>query len=162
MGQYKTTPGTGAAAADGNPAVYVTFDATHVTADGVGDTLDITTEHYYKMTFASTPALNKLPAGSRLRIEGTQWNDGWYTIGHITPLATQVYVIEPVINEDASKSTVWLHVPVIRAYSQKKTVGTKDAIPCSGRGLCDGSTGTCECFRGSTGLACDKQTALEG
>jgi len=142
-----------------------TFDAVHVTADGVGDTLDITTEHYYKMTFAETASLVKLPAGSRLRIEGTQWNDGWFTVGHIQPTTdttTSVYVIEPVVEEDATASTVWVHVPTITAFTQKKVVGTKEAIPCSGRGLCDGSTGTCECFRGSTGLACDKQTALEG
>jgi len=138
-----------------------TFDALHVTADGVGDTLDITTEHYYKMTFAATNSLAKLPAGSRLRIEGTQWNDGWFTVGHIQPTTTVVYVIEPVVEEDATKSAVWLHVPTITAFTQKKVVGTKEALPCSGRGLCDGSTGTCECFRGSTGLACDQQTALE-
>jgi hypothetical protein len=157
--QYKTTAVTGDAAAD--PVEYVTFDATHVTADGVGDTLDITTEHYYKMTFPATTELADLPAGSRLRIEGSQWNDGWFTVGHITPLTTQVYVIEPVVDEDASESTINLHLPIITAFSKKSVVGTKEAVPCSGRGLCDGSTGTCECFRGSTGIACDRQTALE-
>ena len=162
--QYKTTAVTGAAAETGPPAVaavYVTFDATHVTADGVGDTLDITTEHYYKMTFPATTELADLPAGSRLRIEGSQWNDGWFTVGHITPLTTQVYVIEPVVDEDASESTLNLHLPIITAFTKKSVVGTKEAVPCSGRGLCDGSTGTCECFRGSTGIACDRQTALE-
>ena len=91
----------------------------------------------------------------------SQWNDGWFTVGHITPLTTQVYVIEPVVDEDASESTINLHLPIITAFSKKSVVGTKEAVPCSGRGLCDGSTGTCECFRGSTGIACDRQTALE-
>jgi len=142
-------------------ATGTSFDATHVTADGVGDTLDITTEHYYKMTFPSTTGLADLPAGSRLRIEGSQWNDGWFTVGHITPLATQVYVIEPVVDEDASASAINVHIPLITTFTKKAVVGTKEAVPCSGRGLCDGSTGTCECFRGSTGIACDRQTALE-
>ena len=59
------------------------------------------------------------------------------------------------------KSKVWVHLPLVTAFTQKKVVGTKEAVTCSGRGLCDGSTGACECFRGSTGLACDQQTARE-
>jgi len=141
-------------------ATGTSFDATHVTADGVGDTLDITTEHYYKMTFPSTTGLADLPAGSRLRIEGSQWNDGWFTVGHITPLATQVYVIEPVVDEDASASTVNLHLPIITAFTKKTVVGTKEAVPCSGRGLCDYSSGLCKCFVGYYGTRCQYQTIL--
>eukprot|EP01029_Cantina_marsupialis_P010281 TRINITY_DN2340_c0_g1_i1.p1 TRINITY_DN2340_c0_g1~~TRINITY_DN2340_c0_g1_i1.p1 ORF type:complete len:416 (-),score=124.06 TRINITY_DN2340_c0_g1_i1:98-1294(-) len=40
------------------------------------------------------------------------------------------------------------------------TDGTKEAITCSGRGLCDYTTGQCTCFRGYTGVSCDDQSVL--
>jgi hypothetical protein len=40
------------------------------------------------------------------------------------------------------------------------TAGTKESIECSGRGLCDTSSGLCKCFRGYTGGACSRQSAI--
>merc|ERR1711988_1703318 len=165
VGELEGTQYTAVTLDDTTPEAF-TVDAFHVTADGIGDTIDITTEHYYKFTVADLNAKGgadwkDLPAGSRIRIEGTQWNDGWYTIGYIAPTSTVAYVIEPVVDEDADDSAIIVHIPTVTAYSSVVVKGTKEAIPCSGRGLCDSSTGQCQCFRGSTGLACDQQTALE-
>jgi len=38
--------------------------------------------------------------------------------------------------------------------------GTKEQISCSGRGLCDGGSGVCACFKGFTGDDCGSQNAL--
>merc|ERR1712054_407615 len=165
VGELEGTQYTAVTLDDTTPEAF-TVDAFHVTADGIGDTIDITTEHYYKFTVADLNAKGgadwkDLPAGSRIRIEGTQWNDGWYTIGYIAPTSTVAYVIEPVVDEDADDSAIIVHIPTVTAYSSVVVKGTKEAIPCSGRGLCDSSTGQCQCFRGSAGLACDQQTALE-
>merc|ERR1712054_503852 len=38
--------------------------------------------------------------------------------------------------------------------------GTAEASECSGRGLCDDSSGECQCFKGYTGVDCSIQNAL--
>jgi len=38
--------------------------------------------------------------------------------------------------------------------------GTTSSAACSGRGLCDGGSAECQCFKGYTGQACQVQNAL--
>lgn len=38
--------------------------------------------------------------------------------------------------------------------------GGKEGMDCSGRGLCDYTTGTCQCFKGYYGERCEDQTTL--
>eukprot|EP01029_Cantina_marsupialis_P027939 TRINITY_DN774206_c0_g1_i1.p1 TRINITY_DN774206_c0_g1~~TRINITY_DN774206_c0_g1_i1.p1 ORF type:complete len:401 (+),score=106.64 TRINITY_DN774206_c0_g1_i1:97-1299(+) len=42
----------------------------------------------------------------------------------------------------------------------ESTSGNKEAITCSGRGLCDFTSGECNCFRGYAGHSCSEQSAL--
>jgi len=54
--------------------------------------------------------------------------------------------------------------PFTTAYAEKgihlNFKGTTTSAACSGRGLCDGSSAECQCFKGYTGQACQIQNAL--
>jgi hypothetical protein len=54
--------------------------------------------------------------------------------------------------------------PFTAAHEEKRIFlnfkGTTTSAACSGRGLCDGSTAECQCFKGYTGQACQIQNAL--
>jgi hypothetical protein len=54
--------------------------------------------------------------------------------------------------------------PFTAAYKEKRIFlnfkGTTTSAACSGRGLCDGSSAECQCFKGYTGQACQIQNAL--
>jgi hypothetical protein len=54
--------------------------------------------------------------------------------------------------------------PFTAAHKEKRILlnfkGTTTSAACSGRGLCDGSTAECQCFKGYTGQACQIQNAL--
>merc|ERR1711988_1255967 len=54
--------------------------------------------------------------------------------------------------------------PFMSDYTEKRIFlnfkGTTTSAACSGRGLCDGSSAECQCFKGYTGQACQIQNAL--
>merc|ERR1711975_203005 len=52
-------------------------------------------------------------------------------------------------------------VKVFKAHlAYNDGAGTTEASECSGRGLCDDSSGECQCFKGYTGVDCSIQNAL--
>ena len=47
-------------------------------------------------------------------------------------------------------------------YTQVGSNGVNDAPVCSGRGICDYTSGICKCFKGYTGVECTEMNALAG
>lgn len=62
------------------------------------------------------------------------------------------HIRNPVVSSDGSAT--------FTAVCTKPTASTEEANVCSGRGVCDGTTGLCQCHRGFKGHKCHHQTYL--
>jgi len=99
--------------------------------------------------------------GDRLRIDLTDGAEETRTVDAITyanggSATTQKSLIQK-IHLDSKISTTANNVAV---YVDMR--GTTENRECSDRGLCDQSTGICECFQGYTDDDCSRQDALNG
>merc|ERR1711937_174295 len=67
-------------------------------------------------------------------------------------------------NGEAGDNFFTVSQPFTAAHKEKRIhlnyKGTQSSQECSGRGLCDGSSADCQCFKGYTGVACEIQNAL--
>jgi hypothetical protein len=67
-------------------------------------------------------------------------------------------------NGEAGDNYFTVSQPFTTAHTEKRIhlnyKGTTGSQTCSGRGMCDGSSATCQCFKGYTGQACQIQNAL--
>merc|ERR1711871_1907447 len=65
------------------------------------------------------------------------------------------------IKVDATLTAKTETVAIYKAHlAYNDGAGTTEASECSGRGLCDDSSGECQCFKGYTGVDCSIQNAL--
>merc|ERR1711871_1448426 len=67
-------------------------------------------------------------------------------------------------NGEAGDNYFTVSQPFTAAHKEKRIhlnyKGTQSSQECSGRGLCDGGSADCQCFKGYTGVACEIQNAL--
>merc|ERR1719387_3519728 len=96
-----------------------------------------------------------LAVGDFIQIDAaTAGNDGIHTVKTLTATALTVDQTVADIGSNEAISVYKAHL----AYNDG--AGTTEASECSGRGLCDDSSGECQCFKGYTGVDCSIQNAL--
>merc|ERR1711871_268145 len=68
------------------------------------------------------------------------------------------------LNGEAGDNFFTVSQPFTAAHKERRIhlnyKGTTSSAECSGRGLCDGGSAQCQCFKGYTGAACQIQNAL--
>lgn len=79
----------------------------------------------------------------------------------IESIDTRLVILQP---DDVALKTTTASFDVIREAGAcnvtEVTKGSREAIPCSGRGRCDNKLGECKCFDNYAGIACSEQTVL--
>lgn len=110
--------------------------------------------------------LSDSAAGDSIEFSGTGSNNKEFTISSVSSTARSAVLNGVVVTEGAPsgayggvirKKPAPSEITCVVAETKK---GTKEAEECSTRGICDGSSGICECFPGYTGEACDTQTNM--
>merc|ERR1712022_88372 len=83
-------------------------------------------------------------------------SDGVYKVNSVAGSTTTFYSAYGLPGQQAAQ--VYTLTKAHLAYNDG--AGTTEAKSCSGRGLCDDSSGECQCFKGYTGVDCSIQNAL--
>jgi hypothetical protein len=104
-----------------------------------------------------TSSVNACEVGDFCKVTGASFtsSDGVYKVSQITnPITFDSAYGLPGQQASQALTLTKAHL----AYNDG--AGTTEAKSCSGRGLCDDSSGECQCFKGYTGVDCSIQNAL--
>jgi hypothetical protein len=121
-----------------------------------------TTQAIASSTISAAGAIDKdtttCAVGDFCKITGTTFtgSDGVYQIAATGSGSTTFSATFGKPGQQASQEITFTKTHL--AYNDG--AGTTEAKSCSGRGLCDDSSGECQCFKGYTGVDCSIQNAL--
>jgi len=171
VGFYDGTNFLGAGSADGT--TDADCSTLSVSTGTVGSGASAHTE-YTIADSGSSCDLSKFDIGDQLTIEcGSGCNNDGKTVtvttqdpatGTLTVLpggtGNDVHGAGRTDNSGDAEDTLVADASPTQMFVTRYGHGTRELIDCSGRGLCDGGSGVCACFKGYTGDDCSAQNAL--
>merc|ERR1711998_289518 len=128
------------------------YENTVSTTENTASTVTITNEN--KIGATNTVCLNS----DFCKVTGASVtsSDGVYKVDSVAGTTTTFYPAYGLPGQNVQQ--VYTLTKAHLAYNDG--AGTTEAKSCSGRGLCDDSSGECQCFKGYTGVDCSIQNAL--
>merc|ERR1711998_271974 len=128
------------------------YENTVSTTANTANTVTITNEN--KIGATNTVCLNS----DFCKVTGASVtsSDGVYKVDSVAGTTTTFYPAYGLPGQNVQQ--VYTLTKAHLAYNDG--AGTTEAKSCSGRGLCDDSSGECQCFKGYTGVDCSIQNAL--
>jgi len=170
VGHYEETNFLGAGSADGTADADCSGLTVGVASVGAGASAH--TE--YTIAEAGDCDLSKFDIGDQLTIECGSGcsNDGkTVTVTTQDPATTTLTVLPGGTGNDIhgagrtdnsgdAEDTLAVDASPTQMFVTRYGHGTRELLDCSGRGLCDGGSGVCACFKGYTGDDCSAQNAL--
>jgi len=174
VGFYDATNFLGAGSADGTTDANCT--TLSVRTDTVGAGASAHTEYTIQDSdwIDSNCDLSKFDIGDQLTIEcGSGCSNDGRTVtvttqdpvtGTLTVLpggtGNDIHGAGRTDNSGDAEDTLSADASPTQMFVTRYGHGTRELIDCSGRGLCDGGSGVCACFKGYTGDDCSAQNAL--
>jgi hypothetical protein len=158
--------------ARGTTRVYYTAASNYQTATAVGDagTLDAVVGESFVTVTDSTQTGNMgdiFLVGTERNVASEDWDtsatniqlQNLFTGSGEDQLSGASTNRDTVYDIDSTDKT---HLVTLYKVNGEATMPESYVQECSGRGNCDGATGTCKCFKGYTNDNCDSQSALFG
>lgn len=145
-----------------NDEVYFTFkdwrgETWSTTAIGEGDLTDDSVQQ--ALEALPNAAIPSVSVSSSADVYTVTFNDAGSNSGSGPELAVVTASCTTAGCQPYSAGTT-ATVTTSVAASGHADDSTSKSLPCSNRGVCDGETGTCECFEGFYGQTCESQTII--
>jgi len=143
---------TSGASSDAKFVSCTVTDTPRVVGHGTGTfseaTVDITNDVTVTLSNSQAFLDSDINIGTRVKVEVSS---GRYEIRVVDFIAADgtSFTVSSAFSENATDKPIWI-----------VGTGTTEAKTCSGRGLCNGESGVCECFAGYTLDDCSAQNAL--
>merc|ERR1712127_936679 len=135
----RNIPGASCVVSDVAPMMPATSAGVFVTATVVSGTKTV--------TLSAAVHANDLSVGDKLRL---------WTPATVNQVVTVTNIATAVISTKEALTAAYSSGSYVERYGR----GTTEKSVCSGRGMCDGASGVCKCFKGYTFDDCSKQSAL--